>query len=76
MNTAANSDGSVQLWYDQPPTATPNMDVQGLGMIDRTQFPMNSVGQFMFSTFFGGHDNTWGPATDVNAYFADIQVCN
>jgi hypothetical protein len=76
MNTGSNSDGRVQLWYDQPPTATPQIDVTTVGMVDRTQFPKNSVNQFMFSTFFGGHDNTWGPSSDVNAYFADIQVCN
>jgi Polysaccharide lyase 14 len=76
MNTGSNTDGSVQLWYDQPTTATPDMDVQQLGMVDRTKFPAKSVNQFMFSTFFGGHDNTWGPSTDVYAYFADMQVCN
>jgi hypothetical protein len=29
----------------------------------------------MFSTFFGGHDNTWGPGNDVYTYFADFQIC-
>jgi len=76
MSTAANYDGAIQFWYDKPITATPDIDVKGLGMLDRTKFPMNSVSQFMFSTFFGGHDNTWGPLTDVYAYFADIQVCD
>jgi len=75
MSTAANYDGAIQFWYDKPITSTPDIDVKGLGMLDRTKFPKNSVGQFMFSTFFGGHDNTWGPMSDVYAYFADIQVC-
>jgi hypothetical protein len=76
MNSGASSNGRIQLWYDQPSTATAQIDVATLGMVDRTQFPNNSVNQFMFSTFFGGHDNTWGPSTDVYAYFADIQICN
>jgi hypothetical protein len=76
MSTGKNYDGSVQLWYDKPNTNTPDIDVQGLGMLDRTKFPMNAVSQLMFSTFFGGHDNTWGPINDVYAYFADIQVCD
>jgi hypothetical protein len=76
MSTGANYDGSIQFWYDKPITSAPDIDVQKLGMLDRTKFPMNSVSQFMFSTFFGGHDNTWGPMTDVYAYFADIQVCD
>jgi hypothetical protein len=75
MNTGANSDAHIQIWYDQPPTGTPNIDRQGIGLIDRTRFPMNSVNQLMFSTFFGGHDNTWGPGSDVYAYFADFQIC-
>jgi Polysaccharide lyase 14 len=75
MNTAANTDARIRIWYDQPPTGTPNIDRQGIGLIDRTKFPMNSVNQLMFSTFFGGHDNTWGPGNDVYAYFADFQIC-
>ncbi|SRR6266542_2753477 len=76
MSTGANYDGAIQFWYDKPMTNTPDIDVKGLGMLDRTKFPMNSVSQFMFSTFFGGHDNTWGPLMDVYAYFGDIQVCD
>lgn len=75
MNTAANTDGSIQIWYDQPPTGTPNIDKQKIGLVDRTKFPNNSVNQLMFSTFFGGHDNTWGPSKDVYGYFADFQIC-
>ena len=75
MNTGANTDAHIQIWYDQPPTGTPNIDRQGIGLIDRTKFPNNSVNQLMFSTFFGGHDNTWGPGSDVYAYFADFQIC-
>jgi hypothetical protein len=76
MSTGANYDGSVQMWYDKAITETPDIDVQELGMLNRNQFPMNSVNQLLFSTFFGGHDNTWGPLTDVHAYFADVQVCD
>jgi len=76
MSTGVAYNGSMQLWYDKPVTATPDINVQGLGMLDRTKFPMNSVSQLMFSTFYGGHDNTWGPKTDTHAYFADFQICN
>jgi len=76
MSTGVAYNGTMQLWYDKPVTATPDINVSGLGMLDRTKFPMNSVSQLMFSTFYGGHDNTWGPKTDTHAYFADFQICN
>jgi hypothetical protein len=28
----------------------------------------------MFSTFFGGHDTSWGPSQSEFAYFADFAV--
>ena len=76
MSTGVAYNGTMQLWYDKPVTATPDINVQRLGMLDRTKFPMNSVSQLMFSTFYGGQDNTWGPKTDTHAYFADFQICN
>jgi hypothetical protein len=28
----------------------------------------------LFSTFFGGHDTSWGPSKDEDAYFTDFAV--
>jgi hypothetical protein len=27
-----------------------------------------------FSTFFGGHETSWGPSKEVHAYFSDFAV--
>ncbi|MEV8324160.1 polysaccharide lyase [Kitasatospora sp. NPDC056731] len=31
-------------------------------------------GGVFFSTFYGGHDTSWGPASTQRAYFADFSL--
>ncbi|MEV7779521.1 polysaccharide lyase [Kitasatospora sp. NPDC088351] len=31
-------------------------------------------GGVFFSTFYGGHDTTWGPTSTQHAYFADFSL--
>jgi len=57
--------GNVTVWYDGTQVLSSNV-VTGVSGI-------NFSGVF-FSTFFGGHDTTWGPQTTVHAYFADFAV--
>jgi hypothetical protein len=58
--------GGVTVWYD------------GLQVMSRagvlggvTGIPFSGI---FFSTFFGGHDTSWGPSKTENAYFADFAV--
>jgi hypothetical protein len=60
------STGDITVWYDgsqvlnQPGVLGDSTGVQFAGI--------------MFSTFFGGHDTSWGPSQSEYAYFADFAV--
>ncbi|MEV6231411.1 polysaccharide lyase [Saccharopolyspora shandongensis] len=41
------------------------------GIQDVAGIPFSGI---FFSTFFGGHDTSWGPSRDVHAQFRDFQV--
>ena len=55
---------TVTVWYDGRQVFTTK--VTGISKI-----PFSGV---FFSTFFGGHDTSWGPKRTVHAYFADFSV--
>jgi hypothetical protein len=58
--------GDITVWYDgtQVLSATGALgDVSGI--------PFSGI---FFSTFFGGHDTSWGPSKAEYAYFADFAV--
>ena len=58
--------GGVTVWYD------------GLQVMSRagvlggvTGIPFSGI---FFSTFFGGHDTSWGPSQSESAYFSDFAL--
>jgi hypothetical protein len=65
--------GDVTVWYDgtQVLSASGVLGgaVKGAGAAGGV--PFSGV---LFSTFFGGHDTSWGPSKDEAAYFADFAV--
>jgi len=58
--------GSITVWYDGARVLSAP---RALGDIAR--IPFSGV---FFSTFFGGHDTSWGPSKNEYAYFADFAV--
>ena len=58
--------GDITVWYDGVQVLSAPGSLSGAAGI-----PFSGI---MFSTFFGGHDTSWGPAQDENAYFADFAV--
>lgn len=58
--------GSVTVWFDGQPVLQDAGIATGISNI-----PFSGV---FFSTFFGGHDTTWGPKTAEYAYFADFSL--
>jgi hypothetical protein len=75
LNSAANKDGIIRVWYDTPTTAPPVFEEKDLTYYDRVKFPALGIDTFIFSTFHGGHDRSWSPSKDAHAFFADFQVC-
>ncbi|MCP3803551.1 sugar isomerase [Allokutzneria sp. A3M-2-11 16] len=59
------STGNVTVWYDGRQVLSAN-EVDGIGSI-----PFRGV---FFSTFFGGHDTSWGPKSTVHAHFSNFTV--
>jgi hypothetical protein len=60
------STGDITVWYD----GSQVMNEPGvLGDSSGVRFA-----GIMFSTFFGGHDTSWGPSQSEYAYFADFAV--
>jgi hypothetical protein len=58
--------GSITVWYDGVKVlSTPD------AVKDISSIPFSGV---FFSTFFGGHDTTWGPSKDEYADFANFAV--
>ena len=58
--------GDITVWYDGTEVLN---DPGALG--GTAQVPFSGI---LFSTFFGGHDTSWGPDRDEYAYFADFAV--
>lgn len=58
--------GSVTVWFDGKQVMQQNNIATGISKI-----PFSGV---FFSTFFGGHDTTWGPKAAEYAYFADFSL--
>ncbi|MEZ0093441.1 discoidin domain-containing protein [Streptacidiphilus sp. EB129] len=60
------STGNVTVWYDGAQVASLSGVASGIGGI-----PFSGV---FFSTFYGGHDTTWGPKTTTHSSFADFSL--
>jgi hypothetical protein len=58
--------GDITVWYDGSRVLS---EQAVLG--DSSGVPFAGI---MFSTFFGGHDTSWGPSQSEYAYFADFAV--
>ena len=58
--------GDVTVWYD----GSQVLNEPGV-LGDSTGVPFGGV---FFSTFFGGHDTSWGPSQSEYAYFADFAL--
>ncbi|GAA0503518.1 polysaccharide lyase [Saccharopolyspora thermophila] len=59
------SSGTITVWYDGREV----LREQAVHEIADIPF-----GGILFSTFFGGHDTSWGPSRDVHAQFRDFRV--
>ncbi len=60
------STGDITVWYD----GSQVLNEPGV-LGDLSGVPFAGV---MFSTFFGGHDTSWGPSQSEYAYFADFAI--
>ncbi|WP_223243161.1 polysaccharide lyase, partial [Streptomyces sp. CBMA123] len=58
--------GDITVWYDGRQVHAATGTASGIGSI-----PFGGV---LFSTFYGGHDTSWGPASTQQAYFADFSL--
>ncbi|MGK4579425.1 polysaccharide lyase [Kitasatospora sp. HPMI-4] len=58
--------GDITVWYDGRQVFAARKAATGIGSI-----PFSGV---FFSTFYGGHDTSWGPKTTQHAYFADFSL--
>ena len=58
--------GSVTVWFDGKEVLNEPNIATGIASI-----PFSGV---FFSTFFGGHDTTWGPKVAEYSYFADFSL--
>jgi hypothetical protein len=63
---ADRTTGDITVWYD----GTEVLNAAG-ALGGAAGIPFSGI---MFSTFFGGHDTSWGPAQSEYAYFADFAV--
>jgi len=59
------TNGTITVWYDGREV----LNEQGIREI--ADIPFSGI---FFSTFFGGHDTSWGPGKDVHAQFRDFRV--
>jgi hypothetical protein len=58
--------GDLTVWYD----GTRVLSMPG-ALNGASGTPFSGI---LFSTFFGGHDTSWGPSKQESAYFADFAV--
>jgi hypothetical protein len=59
------STGQITVWYDGKQVLS-SKSAPGISGI-----PFKGV---FFSTFFGGHETSWGPKKEVHAYFSNFKV--
>jgi hypothetical protein len=59
------STGQITVWYDNKQVLQQNA-APGISGI-----PFKGV---FFSTFFGGHETSWGPSREVHSYFSEFAV--
>ncbi|MCQ4082563.1 hypothetical protein NGB36_18630 [Streptomyces sp. RB6PN25] len=58
--------GDITVWFDG------SQVYNGTGVADGiSSIPFSGV---FFSTFYGGHDTSWGPKTTTHSYFADFTL--
>jgi hypothetical protein len=60
------ANGDITVWYDGVQVLSAKGALGGAANV-----PFSGV---MFSTFFGGHDTSWGPSKDEYAYFDNFAV--
>jgi hypothetical protein len=58
--------GDLTVWYDGRQVHSAHGEASGISSL-----PFGGV---LFSTFYGGHDTSWGPASTQQAYFADFAL--
>lgn len=59
-------DGVVEVWLDGEQV----IDLDDITFVTDDQL----IDTFYFSTFHGGHDETWSPTNDSTAYFDDLKI--
>jgi hypothetical protein len=70
MNTLGESDGVLEAWVDG------TLVVQRLDMVWRGPGATYAIDALYFSTFFGGGDSSWAPATAQVIDFDDLVVAD
>ena len=63
LNTPGHDDGTVEVWIDE----TPVLGVAGLHFRDTPELKVDGL---LFSTFFGGGDESWVTPVDTDVEFA------
>jgi hypothetical protein len=66
LNHGGASDGRVRVWYDKPPTSTPDLDRTGMSY----RSDGTGADSFLFTTYLFAT-----PANDTFADFAKFEVC-
>lgn len=67
LNTSASADdGLVEIWLD----GTKVVNKEDITFITNEQ----QIDTFYFSSFHGGHDETWAPQVDSYAYFDNLKI--
>jgi hypothetical protein len=71
LNSGNEPNGISRVWYDRDPASEPTFEATGL------RFRSDSTGatKVFFSTFFGGHDDSWATPIDTFIDFAEFLVC-
>jgi len=67
LNTVGASDGILEAWFDGSKVLENNR------MEYRTTQSVG-INLFYFSTFFGGNDPSWAPATDQTLYYDNFVI--
>lgn len=65
MNTPGKEDGKIICWFN-------GIEVVNLDLRFRKDMSFG-IGQFKFTTFFGGNDETWATKKDERLYFKDFR---
>jgi hypothetical protein len=69
LNTPGEANGILEVWVDDQPV------LKRTDLMFRDQPGKKwQIDRFLFSTFHGGNDPSWGPARDCWAEFDDFDV--